>query len=90
MPLLDLVLLPCVLLLGGSLAARDGFYVGAPLPWKCKKCQLRVVSVVEAGREAAALMLGMMWARWRQAYQLLSLLWGNGESRLGNLFLVDS
>ena len=30
------------------------------------------VSVVEAGREVAASMLGMMLVRWRQAHQLLS------------------
>ena len=51
------------------------------------------VSIVEAGREAAALMLGMMWARWRQAHQSLSSpLSGamENQSCLGNLSLVDS
>ena len=34
--------------------------------------RMLAVSIVEAGREAAASMLGMMWTLWRQAHQSLS------------------
>ena len=47
--------------------------------------RMLAVSVVEAGREAAALMLGMMWAQWRQAHQSLSLLLSGA---MENLVLV--